>query len=85
MRFRDGELRLSQGSFLNIKEFNAGIEVVSCAEQRQAIELAAAHPLARYHVIEVRPFYSESRPETGAEEQASRRTRGPVSLSSPSC
>jgi hypothetical protein len=29
------------------------------AGNQQAIQLAAAHPLARYHAIEVRPFYSE--------------------------
>ena len=62
VRFPDGGLQLSQGSLLNIKEFIAGIEVVSSVDQKQAIELAAAHPLARYHAIEVRPFYSESRP-----------------------
>ncbi len=37
-------------------EFIAGIDVVSCADRQQAIELAAAHPIARYHAIEVRPF-----------------------------
>lgn len=58
IQFRDGEMRLSDGPFLGIEEFIAGIEVVSCADRRQAIELAAAHPLARYHAIE-RPFYSE--------------------------
>ena len=41
------------------EEFIAGIDVVSCADHQRAIELAAAHPIARYHAIEVRPFYSE--------------------------
>jgi hypothetical protein len=27
--------------------------------RQQAIGLAAAHPMARYHVIEVRPFWSQ--------------------------
>jgi hypothetical protein len=40
-------------------EFIAGIDVVSCADRQQAIPLAAAHPFARYHAIEVRPFYRE--------------------------
>jgi hypothetical protein len=30
--------------------------VVSCADRQQVIQLAAAHPAARYHAIEVRSF-----------------------------
>jgi hypothetical protein len=54
---RDGETLVSDGPFTETKEFIAGIDVVSCASREQAIELAAAHPIARYHAIEVRPFY----------------------------
>jgi hypothetical protein len=59
VRVRDGESLLSDGPFTGTGEFAAGIEVVSCADRQQAIQLAAAHPIARYHAIEVRPFYSE--------------------------
>ncbi|MGA2012725.1 MAG: YciI family protein [Solirubrobacteraceae bacterium] len=59
MRFRDGETRLHDGPFLDTEEFIACLDVVSCADRRQAIEIAAAHPFARYHAVEVRPFYSE--------------------------
>jgi hypothetical protein len=34
------------------------IEVVLVADRRHALELAAAHPLARDHTVEVRPFRS---------------------------
>jgi hypothetical protein len=34
----------------------AGIDVISCADRQQAIQFAAAHPAARSHAIEVRPF-----------------------------
>jgi hypothetical protein len=44
---------------METEEFIAGIDVVSCADRQQAIQLAAADPIARYHVIEVRPFRSE--------------------------
>jgi hypothetical protein len=54
-----GETLLSDGPFIETKEFIAGIDVVSCADRQQAIQLAAAHPIARYHAIEVRPFYVE--------------------------
>jgi hypothetical protein len=59
VRVRGGETLLSDGPFIDTEEFVAGIEVVSCADRQQAIQLAAAHPIARYHAIEVRPFYSE--------------------------
>jgi len=59
VRVRDGETLLSDGPFSEIEEFIAGIDVVSCADRQEAIQLAAAHPIARYHAIEVRPFYSE--------------------------
>jgi hypothetical protein len=59
MRPQDGEMRLADGPFLDPTQFITSVDVVSCADRQQAIEFAAAHPLARYHAIEVRPFYSE--------------------------
>lgn len=59
VRVRAGETLLSDGPPIDTDAFIAGIEVVSCPDRQQAIELAAAHPLARGHAIEVRPFYSE--------------------------
>jgi len=59
VRVPDGKTQLGHGPFTKTAEFIAGIDVVSCADRQQAIQLAAAHPVARYHAIEVRPFYSE--------------------------
>jgi hypothetical protein len=59
VRVRDGKTLLSEGPCTGTEEFIAGIDVVRCADRQEAIRLAAAHPLARYHAIEVRPFYSE--------------------------
>ena len=59
IRVRDGETLLSDGPFIETKEFIGGIDVIDCVDRAQAIERAAAHPLARYHMIEVRPFVSE--------------------------
>jgi len=58
VRVRDGETLLSEGPGIATKEFIAGLDVVSCADRQQAIALAAAHPIARYDAIEVRPFWS---------------------------
>jgi hypothetical protein len=59
VRVRNGETLLSDGPFVETKEFISGICVINCASREEAIEIAAAHPLARYHMVEVRPFYSE--------------------------
>jgi hypothetical protein len=59
VRVRNGETLLSDGPFIETKEFIAGIDVVRCVDRQQAIALAAAHPIARYYAIEVRPFLSQ--------------------------
>jgi hypothetical protein len=59
VRVRDGETVLSDGPFIQTEQFIGSIEVVRCADRRQAIELAAAHPVARSQAIEVRPFWSQ--------------------------
>jgi hypothetical protein len=59
VRVRDGETMIGDGPFAEIQEFVAGIDVVSCTDRHQVIEIAASHPIARYHAIEVRPFWSE--------------------------
>jgi hypothetical protein len=59
IRVHDGHTLISDGPFIQTREFIAGIEVVRAADQQQAIELTAAHPLARSQALEVRPFWSE--------------------------
>ena len=59
IRVRNGETLISDGPFVETHEFIGGIDLINCASREQAIEIAATHPLARHHMIEVRPFYSE--------------------------
>jgi hypothetical protein len=59
VRVRGGQTLLSDGPVTLATEFVGGIDVVRCADREQAIQLAAAHPIARYHAVEVRPFYRE--------------------------
>jgi len=56
LRVRDGKTLLRDGPFGTTGEFIAGIDIVSCADHQQALQLAAAHPAARHHRIEVRSF-----------------------------
>ena len=59
IRVRNGETLLADGPFVETKEFVGGIAVIKGTSREQAIEIAAAHPLARHHMIEVRPFLTE--------------------------
>jgi hypothetical protein len=59
VRVRDGETLISDGPFVETKEFIGGVDVIECAGREEAIEIAAAHPLARYHMVEVRQFVTE--------------------------
>ncbi len=56
VRVRDGRTLVTDGPFVDTKEFIAGIDVVDCTSREEAIQFAAAHPLARFHMVEVRPF-----------------------------
>jgi hypothetical protein len=58
VRVRDGELLLTDGPFAETKEQIAGYDVIDCADLDEAIEVAAKHPMARYGLIEVRPFWT---------------------------
>lgn len=58
LRARDGRVQVGDGPFLAIPEFIAGIDVVRTADLGEGVALAATHPLARRHAIEVRPFYT---------------------------
>lgn len=60
LRAHDGSVQACAGPFLEVPEFIAAIEVVRARDAHEAAELAAAHPLARQHAIEVRAFYSEA-------------------------
>jgi len=56
LRVRDAKTLLADGPFFATGEYVAALDVVTCADKEQAIQLAAAHPAARSHPIEVRPF-----------------------------
>lgn len=58
VRVRNGETIVSDGPFIESKEFVGGFDVLECADLDQATEIAAKHPVARYHALEVRPFAS---------------------------
>jgi hypothetical protein len=54
---RDGETLLTDGPFVETKEYLGGIDILNCPTMDEALELAESHPLARFHMVEVRPFW----------------------------
>jgi hypothetical protein len=59
VRVRDAQTLLGDGPYTGTDLFVAAVDVVRCADRRRAIDLAAAHPMAREHAVEVRPFYCQ--------------------------
>ena len=59
VRVRHGEVLLTDGPFVEAKEFMAGYDVLECADLDEAIEVASKHPLARRGAMELRPFPAE--------------------------
>ena len=56
VRVRHGEILLTDGPFVEAKEFMAGYDILECADLDEAIEVASKHPLARCGAMELRPF-----------------------------
>lgn len=56
VRVRHGEVLLTDGPFIEAKEFMAGYDILECADLDEAIEVASKHPLARRGAMELRPF-----------------------------
>ncbi len=57
VRVRDAEVLIADGPFAETKEQIAGFDIIECADLDEAMEVAAKHPVARFGVIEVRPFW----------------------------
>ena len=57
VQVRDGEVMVSDGPFAETKEVICGYDVLECASLEEAVAVAAAHPVAAFGKIEVRPFW----------------------------
>ena len=60
VRVRDGQVAVTDGPYVEAKEFLAGYYLMDCDTRERAIELAAMIPDAGFHMIEVRPVMNES-------------------------
>ena len=55
---RDGEVLVSDGPFAETKEIICGYDILECASLEEAVQVAAAHPVARFGKIEVRAVWT---------------------------
>ncbi|WAB81439.1 YciI family protein [Microcella daejeonensis] len=54
---REGRTILTDGPFTESKEWIAGFDLIDVADLDEALEIAAAHPMARFGRVEVRPVW----------------------------
>lgn len=66
VRVRNGETLVSDGPFVETKEFIGGLDILNCARFDEAVDWAAKHPIARFHKIEVRRFRNMRNMDAGA-------------------
>jgi hypothetical protein len=57
VRVRKGKVSVTEGPFIETKEAIGGFDILDCDSLDEAIQIAAAHPVAEGGTIEVRPFY----------------------------
>ena len=57
VRMRDNEAAVTDGPFVETKEAVGGFDILECDSLEEAVEIAAAHPVAAVGTIEVRPLW----------------------------
>lgn len=57
VRVRKGELLVTDGPFVEGKDYIAGVDIIECENLDEAIEIARLHPMATHGLIEIRPFW----------------------------
>jgi hypothetical protein len=57
VRVRDGKPIVVDGPFAETKEAVGGFDLVECDNVEEAVEIAAAPPVAQLGTIEVRPLW----------------------------
>ncbi|MFB9200088.1 YciI family protein [Nonomuraea spiralis] len=55
VRVRGGDVLLTDGPFAETKDQIGGFTLIECDGIEEAVRIAAAHPVARYGSIEIRP------------------------------
>jgi hypothetical protein len=62
VRMRDGQMSATDGPFIETKEVLGGLTLIEARDLNEAVQIAAAIPLARLGAVEVRPLVDFSKP-----------------------
>jgi hypothetical protein len=60
VRSRSGSTTVTDGPYIEAKEYIASFTIVDCESEERALEIAAANPAASRVQVEVRPLMHES-------------------------
>jgi hypothetical protein len=60
VQFKDGLPVVSDGPYLEAKEYIGSIDLIDCVSLERALEIAARVPFARYGPVELRELLQES-------------------------
>ena len=63
VRVHDGVPAVTDGPYIEAKEYLGSFTIVDCESLERALEIAAANPAAQFLSIEVRPLEHEAAPE----------------------
>lgn len=59
VRVRDAKTIVTDGPFAETKEVIGGFDLIECGSLEEAVDVAAAHPIAAMGTIEVRPLWGK--------------------------
>jgi hypothetical protein len=57
VRIRDGKVSVTDGPFIESKEYLGGFMLIEARDRDEAVRIASETPICRYGPIEVRPVY----------------------------
>jgi hypothetical protein len=60
VRVRDGAPVVTDGPYIEAKEYLGSFDIIDCESLERALEIAARVPYARYGEVEVRPLLHEA-------------------------
>jgi hypothetical protein len=63
VRLQDGVPAVTDGPYLEAKEYLGSFDIIDCESLERALEIAARVPFARHGPVEVRPLMHEAAPE----------------------
>ncbi|HXW80333.1 MAG TPA: YciI family protein [Acidimicrobiales bacterium] len=63
VRLKGEQLLVTDGPFAETKEQIAGFDILECNDLDEALEVAAKHPMAKFGMLELRPFWPFAGPQ----------------------